>query len=74
MLLPESYLSKDVKCPYYRKDIQNKICCEGIDYDGTIHLNFTSLKKRTVYEKSVCCGNYKLCPIAQVLDKKWGED
>ena len=34
--MPESYLSKDTKCPYYRKDVQNKIVCEGIDEDGTI--------------------------------------
>lgn len=70
--MPESYLSKDVLCPYYHKDVQNKICCEGID-DGTIHLNFTSAQKRIAYERARCCTDYKLCPIAQLLDRKWGE-
>lgn len=70
--MPESYLSKDTKCPYYRKDVQNKIVCEGIDEDGTIHINFSTTRKRAAYQKIKCCANYKACPIAQILDRKWG--
>jgi hypothetical protein len=71
--MPESYMSKDVQCPYYHKDVQNKICCEGIDEDGSIHLNFTSGKKRIEYERAMCCNDFRLCLIAQALNKKWDD-
>ena len=69
--MPESYMSKDVLCPYYHKEIQNKICCEGIDDDSSIHLNFVSGKRRIEYEKAMCCRGYDMCLIAQALNKKW---
>jgi hypothetical protein len=71
--MPESYMSKDVQCPYYHKDVHNKICCEGIDEEGSIHLNFTSEKKRIAYEREKCCKDYKQCMLTQMLDRKYSE-
>lgn len=68
-----SYIAKYVLCPYYRKEDGVKICCEGIDDDGTIHVVFASLQKRKDYQTEKCCKNFSRCIVAAMLDRKWEE-
>ena len=67
-------IAKYVLCPFYHKEDNTKICCEGTDNDNVIHLTFVSWKKRMDYETKNCCKDYKSCKIAQMLYKKYEEN
>lgn len=69
--MPESYISKNVRCPFYRKEKQNKISCEGVTKESSLNLIFPSIEKRKHYEERFCCADYKRCYIAHMLIDKW---
>lgn len=69
--MPESYMSKYVLCPFYRKEEKNKICCEGIEKDTSLNLIFLSVERRKDFEKRFCCADYRRCYISEMLSKKW---
>jgi len=60
-------------CPFYRYYERHKIVCEGVQEDATIHMAFGNPNDRKDYERARCCGDYKKCPVAQMLYRKWGE-
>ena len=70
----ESFMSKDVLCPYYLKDEDNHIVCEGTELDTSVHLTCSNKKHRREYQKFYCCNHYKKCRIANMLDRKWEVD
>lgn len=59
-------------CPFYHKDERQRVMCEGIFPGTSIHNVFSSEPKKNVYMKTVCCRDYKKCPIATMLYEKWG--
>lgn len=70
-----SYIAKDVRCPYYKKDDGVKICCEGVeDSDSSLHIVFPSTGKRIEYQREKCCRDYNLCLIAAMNNRKYMED
>ena len=71
--MPESYISKNVLCPFYHKETQNKISCEGVSKDSSLNVIFTSIEKRKNYEKRFCCADYKQCYIVRMLLEKWDD-
>jgi hypothetical protein len=67
-----SFIAKDVRCPYYKKEDGVKICCEGFEENSSIHMIFPSAKKRRLYQLQRCCIDYKKCPIVKINDERWG--
>ena len=67
------YISKYAKCPFYRRNEDFRICCEGTDSNNTINIVFGSKKQLLEYEKCYCDSiEYcKYCLIHHALDKKW---
>lgn len=68
-------MAKNVKCPYYRGEINEKIRCkaEMIGDEVFIHIVFKTPKDRTDYQLDYCCDAFDLCPIAQSNDEVWEE-
>lgn len=68
-----SYMAKDVRCPYYGKDKNEKIYCsgEGIDDNVYVHIVFKSPSIRKDYQLAVCCDDYNVCPIAKMNNERW---
>ena len=66
--------SKYVVCPFYRRNDNNRICCEGLEDRNTINLVFEDSKKQVAYRNEYCCDidNYKNCKICAMLKKKYG--
>ena len=62
------------KCPFYKHYDAHKIVCEGVQEDSSIHMTFGQVSDRKDYEKARCHGDYKKCPVAQMLYRLYGED
>jgi len=63
-----------VICPFYKRESQQVIYCEGVDEKSVIHLAFGNKDDCRIYEKQFCRKFWKECMIAMALEKKWRED
>ena len=70
----KGYLSKEVECPFYHREDECGIYCEGVNDESSIKLIHPSREAKRRYRMSVCSKQYKKCPIAVMLYRKWGED
>lgn len=66
--------SKYVVCPFYRRNDNNRICCEGLEERNTINLVFEDPNKQREYKRTHCCDidRYRSCMICSVLERKYG--
>jgi len=62
------------RCPYYNGEEKQKIFCEGLQEGNAIHLAFDTPDNRRDFKKARCNQDYNKCPIAQMLNRKWGYD
>lgn len=62
-----------VKCPFYKRESQQVIYCEGVDEKSLIHLAFANKEDCRTYEKEFCRKAWKECMIAKALSKKWDD-
>lgn len=67
------YVSKEANCPYYHMEERQKIYCEGVEEQTSIHLNFPSPTHLKKYAGQICYGDWENCRIAQMLNKKWDD-
>ena len=68
------YEDSIVKCPYYNWEEGKVLCCEGVDgtsEECVTKIHFATYERRRDYERRVCKKNWKRCPMAQALEKKW---
>lgn len=67
--------AKFVKCPFYRRSDNNRICCEGLEDLTTINLVFQDSNQQRGYKKRLCCDIrcYKDCLIYKMLITKYPE-
>lgn len=72
--MAKSKVSVYVKCPYYRREERQKICCEGVGKGSYIHLVFDSAQRTKDYEKCFCKGDYNQCPLAKMLNRRYDYD
>lgn len=76
-IMAKSIVSVYVRCPYYKREErkkQIKIVCEGTTEENSIHLMFESVDALKRNEDQLCKKDYNLCPIAQMLNRKYGYD
>lgn len=66
----EQRRKRDVECPYYHYEYPKYIECEGI-IRGTLMKNyFRSEKKKGEHAYDFCAGNYRGCPLYQLLEEE----
>ena len=64
-----------VKCPYYKHDTSQVIFCEGLEDGMVLHLAFDTHPRLINYKGRYCRSeNYRNCPLAKLLNHKWGYD
>ena len=70
------HASKFVKCPYYTNNDNNKIKCEGLSKDSSLHLVFQDCLDRAKYMKEYCNSVFACrdCLLHIALNEKWGVD
>lgn len=69
------YESRYVVCPFYRRNDNNRICCEGVDKTNTLNIVFGSQPDLHKYVLRYCndIDGHKRCLLCQMLTKKWEE-
>ena len=74
--LPNTWGSKFVKCPYYKKHDQHQIVCEGINDKSTTHVVFGADYDLTNYMHKYCndVGECKKCPLHSLLERKYKDE
>ena len=63
--------TKDVACPYYKYEAPQMVYCEGVDDNTALHLAFATKQEKKTYMSANCCGRWKSCLIAQMLNRKY---
>ena len=66
-----SYISADVKCPYYKDDKGQKLICEGIDRGCNTHFQYETTKQKLKRMEKHCTKDYNQCELYQILEKKY---
>ena len=67
------YLSKYVVCPFYHRNDDNRICCEGTDDINTINIVFEGKNQLKEYANAYCTDieGCKKCLIHMALKSKY---
>ena len=70
------YEAKLVKCPFYKRNENNRVVCEGLGDDNKLHLVFSNPTAKSKYMQEHC---YSLrtcqdCLIHKAMYAKWEMD
>ena len=68
-----SYMSVDVKCPFYKGDDGKKLICEGIEDKCNIHHQFENKAGKIKRMEKYCTKNFAKCRLYQILDEKYNK-
>ena len=63
-----------VRCPYYLREDRKlrQIKCEGVSRDTDLYQRFRSADALERHKNAYCKGDYRKCPLAGTLDRKYG--
>ena len=62
------YTSKTAECPFYKKEEQHKIYCNGIVENSSVHLAFGKDSDCKEYKQTKCRDDYLTCPVHKMLE------
>lgn len=70
------FADKNVVCPFYKWQDNQKICCEGIVDNSTLHLAFASPADRLKQVVKHCnsMDRYPTCPVAKMLNEMYEQE
>lgn len=73
--MPDKWVDKFAKCPFYKRTDLNRIVCEGIHSGTTIHLVHESQieKKRHMSAHCNSIEGCRRCPIHSLLERMYEE-
>lgn len=65
--MPNKKIDADVFCPFYKRETDTKIICEGLVGDATT-LSFKTKIAKRLHEKNFCTGKWCAgCPLNAAL-------
>lgn len=64
------YSEKIIRCPFYINSNDKQIRCEGLFSSDSVH-RFTDMTQKANFFRNYCCGDYRKCPAATILEKKY---
>lgn len=62
-----------VQCPFYHRQRDTSIVCEGVRAGSTINIVLNNRSARNGYQKDFCHRNWQNCLIAKALMSKYEE-
>ena len=65
--MAKRYVSKEVRCPFYRSEDSFRVICEGPCRGVSVHLAFDSPTHRSEYEGRFCKSRFDECIWANAL-------
>lgn len=67
------YELSNAKCPYWKKGDEHVIRCEGYVKKQTHTFMFDVARERLKWSEDLCCGDWRRCPWAKMLNSKYGQ-
>ena len=61
-----------VQCPYYVRDKEHTLSCEGFHGGMQIRMVFHSGNSKRVYKQRFCRNQWANCPWAQTQNRRYG--
>ncbi len=63
-----------VRCPYYLREDRKlrQIKCEGVMPETDLYQRFKRVEALERHKDCFCKGDYRKCPLARTLDRKYG--
>ena len=58
-------------CPFYKREEQFKIYCEGVERNSSIQLGFGTPQNKQKHSAKYCGKNWEECIIARALKTKY---
>lgn len=62
------YKSKTAVCPFYKKEDQQTIFCDGVVDNSSVHLAFGNHSDCKEHKVAKCRSNYMQCPVYKMLE------
>lgn len=62
---------KLVKCPFYKADLVNGVCCEGVVEGATTHVILRNGDRKKAHKQRLCRNRWQECPLAKALNGKY---
>lgn len=66
-----SYFKAFVLCPFYKRDENKTIVCEGFVEDSSICLSYRYNRLYRQQMEIFCCKDYKKCEVYRMLMEKY---
>ena len=58
-------------CPFYRRAEKQKVICEGLVENSTVHMAFATSTEMDAYKREYCDKAYRMCLWEQTLEKRY---
>lgn len=69
----ETWSAADVKCPFFIRDNQQEIECEGFGEGMTVVLSYSNLGIKDKHMGTYCAGRFDGCPIYKDTYQKYAD-
>lgn len=56
----------EVRCPFYRKETDTKISCDGVQEEHILHSVFQRKADQREYKATFCRGDWEDCPLSRM--------
>lgn len=72
--MSSKYVSDAAVCPFYSHEATDAVWCQGLYEDTAMKLFFKQGERASEHKYDFCRGNWKGCPVAQMLEKEYDGD
>ena len=64
------YTTTSVRCPFYKRESKQEICCSGIAEGSVIHIAFANKLNKDDYKKTYCIHCHQKCMLFQTIESE----
>lgn len=67
----KSHVRREAMCPYYRREEQRRLFCEGPEEGVELQLIFARPRAFVNHLRRYCCRDWDHCRVAEMLERKY---
>lgn len=64
------YTTTSVRCPFYKRESKQEICCSGIAECSVIHIAFSNRKDKCEYKNAYCIRCCQKCMLYRMIESE----
>lgn len=62
------YTTSSAKCPFYKRESKQEICCSGIVDDSVLHIAFANKLNKDEFKRTYCARCYQKCQLFRMIE------